>query len=170
MRRVIAGLVALAVLASCGGPEPAAAPGLRREGAMISSAVLFDPARFAGRWVVAASGVAGCAGAEQRWDWDGQGGFALSGVDCGAGVKPQYLTGRAVLTGPGGRLTPDESFARAPVWVLWVDQDYRMAVLGTPGGGFGMILTREVPPRADLYRAAQDVLDFNGYPVAAIGR
>ncbi|MBD3788352.1 MAG: hypothetical protein IE922_15575, partial [Sphingomonadales bacterium] len=53
MRGVIAGLMALAVLAACRAPEPAAAPGLRRAGAMISSAVLFDPARFGGRWVVA---------------------------------------------------------------------------------------------------------------------
>ena len=173
MRRVIlAAAAALMALSACRmrAPEPEAGPSLRQAGAMISSAVLFDPARFAGQWFVAASGVPGCAGAGQEWRWDGQGGFALSGIDCGAGGKPRYLTGRAVLTGPGGRLTPDEGFGRAPIWVLWVDQDYRMAVLGTPGGQFGMVLSRELPPRADLMRAAQEVLDFNGYSPARIGR
>lgn len=172
MRRVkvAAALIVLAVLGACRTPAPEAAPGLRRAGAMISSAVLFDPARFAGKWYVVASGVPGCAGAEQGWVWSGQGAFALSGIDCASGTKPHYLTGRAVMTGPGGRMMPDEGFSRAPVWVLWVDQDYRMAVLGTPGGQFGVVLSRELPPRGDLLRAAQEVLDFNGYPPGAVGR
>jgi len=172
MRRVILAAAAVVAVSACvmRAPEPEAAPGLRRAGTMISSAVLFDPSRFAGTWYVAASGVPGCAGAGQQWVWDGQGGFALSGIDCGGGAKPHYLTGRAQLSGPGGRLTPDEGFGRAPVWVLWVDQDYRMAVLGTPGGQFGMVLSRELPPRGDLMRAAQEVLDFNGYPPERIGR
>lgn len=172
MRGVMMALAALVAVASCGGraPEEAPGPGLRVPGAMISSAAVLDPARFAGAWFVAASGVAGCAGAGQRWDWDGRGSFALSGIDCGAGAKPRHLRGRAVLSGPGGRLSPDQGFGGAPVWVLWVDQDYRMAVLGTPGGQFGMILSRELPPRPDLFRAAQEVLDFNGYPPSRIGR
>lgn len=169
MRKLIwgAGLIALA---GCFGGKPAEAPSLRDPKGMISSAVIFDPARFAGRWFVAASGVPGCAGAAQDWVWDGRGAYQLSGVDCGAGAKPARLSGRAVMTGPGARFTPDAGFAKAPVWVLWMDQDYRVAVLGTPGGGFGMVLTRELPMRADLGAAAREVLGFNGYDVARIGR
>lgn len=165
MRQLIK--IALLGLAACAAPAPP--PGLRQPDTMISSAALFDPARFAGRWQVAASGVPGCAGAVQDWALQGAG-YALSGVDCGAGTAPAALGGRLTLTGPGGRLTPDTGFGRAPVWVLWVDQDYRIAVLGTPSGSFGMILARDLPARPDLLAAAREVLAFNGYDPARIGR
>ena len=166
MRRLIPALLCL--LAACVAP-PQPVQSLRDREAMISSAVVFDPARFAGRWHVAASGVPGCAGATQDWVFDGRGAYALSGIDC-ARARPAYLTGRAVITGPGARFMPDAGFGRAPIWVLWVDQDYRIAVLGTPEGRFGMIVTRELPPRADLMAAAQEVLAFNGYDTRRIGR
>ncbi|MCV2878065.1 lipocalin family protein [Sedimentimonas flavescens] len=165
MRRLIPALLCL--LAACAAPPPE--QGLRNREAMISSAVVFDPARFAGRWHVAASGVPGCAGAAQDWALDERGAYVLSGIDC-SGTRPAHLTGRAVITGPGARFAPDAGFGRAPVWVLWVDQDYRIAVLGTPEGQFGMIVTRELPPRADLMAAAQEVLAFNGYDLRRIGR
>lgn len=165
MRRLI--WAAALGLAACAVPAPA--PGLREGGAWISSAALFDPARFAGRWKVAESGTPGCAGATQDWAYDGHGGYALSGVDC-SGAKPAVLAGRAVVTGPGGRITPDTGFGREPVWVLWVDQDYRVAVLGTPSGRFGMVLARDLPARADLRTAAHEVLSFNGYLPGKIGR
>jgi apolipoprotein D and lipocalin family protein len=156
-------------LAACAAPEPGPAPGLRTAGAWISSASLFDPARFAGQWKVAESGTPGCAGATQDWRYDGRGAYALSGVDC-SGAKPRHLSGRAVVTGPGGRITPDAGFGREPVWVLWVDQDYRVAVLGTPSGRFGMVLARDLPVRSDLAAAAREVLSFNGYIPGKVGR
>lgn len=168
MRRLIwAGLLALAACSPR--PETATAPtALRDTKGWISSAVLFDPQRFAGRWHVAESGVPGCAGAAQTWAWDGRG-FALSGVDC-SGRRPAHLSGRLDLTGPGGRMTPQGAFGGDPVWVLWVDQDYRTAVLGTPSGRFGMVISRDLPARGDLLVAARRVLDFNAYDVRRIGR
>ncbi|MFT3689070.1 lipocalin [Paenirhodobacter sp.] len=168
MRHLIwAGVLALAACAAA--PERPAAPVvLRNPSGWISSAVLFDPQRFAGRWHVAESGVPGCAGARQDWAWDGRG-YVLSGVDCSGG-RPARLGGRLDLTGPGGRMTPQGAFGGAPVWVLWVDQDYRTAVLGTPSGRFGMVITRDLPPRGDLMVAARRVLDFNGYDIRRIGR
>jgi len=52
--------------------------------------------------------------------------------------------------------------------VLWVDQDYRVAVLGTPSGRWAMIVARPGAARADLVAAARDVLAFNGYDLAAL--
>lgn len=161
-------LAALIGLAACG-PEPASAPQpLRDPQGWISSAVLFDPVRFAGRWHVAESGVPGCAGAAQDWTWQG-GAWTISGTDC-AGTRPARAAGRIALTGPGARFTPESAFGGAPVWVLWVDQDYRVAVLGTPSGQFGMVVSRDLPPRSDLIAAAHEVLDFNGYDLRRIGR
>ncbi|HEY0213233.1 MAG TPA: lipocalin [Paenirhodobacter sp.] len=167
MRRLI--WAATLALAACGmRPEPQPATPLRDTQGWISSAVLFDPARFAGTWFVAESGTPGCAGARQDWAWNGQG-WTISGTDC-SGTRAARASGHVALTGPGGRFTPDGAFGREPVWVLWVDQDYRVAVLGTPSGHFGMVLSRSLPPRVDLLRAAHEVLDFNSYDLRRIGR
>ena len=160
-------VLALALLGACA-PKTPDLPTLRDPGAVISSAALFDPARFAGRWQVALSGVPGCAGGAQDWAWDGTGAFTLAGTDCTGAARA--MTGRAVVTGPGGRLTPTEAFGRAPVFVLWVDQDYRVAVLGTPSGGFAQVLARDLPLRTDLGAAAREVLEFNGYDLSRLGR
>lgn len=166
MRRL--GLALILALAGCIGGAP---EGLLREKGRVSSVALFDPARFGGDWRVLESGVAGCAGARQVWAYDGQGGYRLSGVDC-AGGAPQTLAGQMRVTGPGARMAASgDAYRRLPVWVLWVDQDYRMAALGTPDGSFGMVLAREAAAgRDDLIRAAREVLDFNGYDLRKIGR
>ena len=39
---------------------------------LITSAVLFDPARFGGEWQVAMSATPRCGGATQGWRWDGR--------------------------------------------------------------------------------------------------
>ena len=156
------------VLAGCVGSAPES---LLHEQGRMSSAALFEPARFGGEWRVVQSGVAGCAGARQDWAVDGQGGYRLSGVDC-SGAAPRALSGQMRVTGPGGRMAASgDAYRRLPVWVLWVDQDYRMAALGTPDGSFGVVLAREgATSRDDLIRAAREVLDFNGYNLRKIGR
>lgn len=165
MRAIGAALLLLAVAAACTKtPEPNAR---RNPEVRISSASLFDAGRFAGRWHVLQSYTPGCAGAAQDWQNAAPGGYMLAGVDC-TGAAPAVLTGRAVVTGPGGRITPDAGFGRDPVFVLWVDQDYRMAALGTPSGRWGMILSRDPAGRADLTRAAREVLAFNGYDLTQL--
>ncbi|SIS65204.1 lipocalin/fatty acid-binding family protein [Phaeovulum vinaykumarii] len=159
MSRVIA-LLPLLVLAACMAPGPQG--GLRDPQARISSAVLFDPARFAGEWRVMAAPARACAGARQDWRWRDED-FALSGIDC-TGPAPARLSGQALLVGPGARLVARGGYGGGPVWVLWVDQDYRVAALGTPEGGWAAVLARpEAARRADLIDAAREVLRFNGY-------
>ncbi|WP_444454768.1 lipocalin family protein [Rhodobacter capsulatus] len=170
MRRVIrAGFLAgLLALAACGQKAPEPAGSIRDPKAMITSAVLFDPARFGGEWQVAMSATPRCGGATQGWRWDGRGRYALSGVDC-SGTVPAVLKGQAALTGPGGRFAPDQGYGREPIWVLWVDQDYRVAALGTPSGDWAVVLVRPGKARGDLIAAAREVLDFNGYDLKRIG-
>lgn len=166
MRGVI--LVLLLALGACAPPAPPQPGSIRNPAAMISSAALFDPQRFGGSWRVVQTAAPGCGGARQDWLWDGRGAYALSGVDC-AGLVPARLKGRAVLSGPGGRLTPSGGYGEEPVFVLWVDQDYRVAALGTPSGRWAVVLSRQMPPRDDLLKAAREVLDFNGYDLSRIG-
>ena len=47
--------------------------------------------------------------------------------------------------------------------MLWVDEGYRTAVVGSPSGGSGFILNREPDIPADRLTAARQVLAFNGY-------
>jgi len=56
-----------------------------------------------------------------------------------------------------------------PLWVLWVDEGYRTAVIGEPQGRFAWIINRGGAIPADRWVAAQRILDFNGYvPVALV--
>jgi apolipoprotein D and lipocalin family protein len=142
--------------------------GLRRAGAPISSSTAFDPARFAGQWwLVAAYGAeAGCGPVGENWVQAGPGRFEVTGQHCGALGRGGFRT-EATLVGPG-RIRRGSASGDETLWLLWVDADYRVAVIGTPDGRFGRILARSSVPRADLMQAARDVLRFNGYDPAAL--
>ncbi len=156
-------ILALALaLAACTSPAPPRRDASQR----IASVMAFDTARFAGRWQVAASHTPGCAGSEMVWDATAAG-YALSGTDC-TGTAPAALNAQARLSGPGARITAAPAFGGDPVWVLWVDQDYRLAVLATPSGRWAMIVTRPGLARPDLMAAARDVLEFNGFDLALL--
>jgi apolipoprotein D and lipocalin family protein len=57
-----------------------------------------------------------------------------------------------------------------PLWVLWVDDGYRTAVIGEPQGRFGWVINRDATIPRDRWVAAQRILDFNGYDPAALVR
>jgi apolipoprotein D and lipocalin family protein len=154
-----------ALLAGCAPPAPETS---RDPGAMIASAALFDPARFADVWhIVAALGPeAGCGPLTETWIPEAPGRFAVTGTFCGpSGARAFAAT--ADLVGPGRFRRPARE-GDDPLWVLWVDADYRVAVIGTPSGRFARILARRPDPRPDLIAAAREVLDFNGYALAGL--
>ena len=154
------------MLVGCGPtPEPV---GYRTRPGMIASAALFDPARFQGDWHVVAAFApeAACGALQEAWSDDGPGRFLVRGAACSSAGLRQFAT-RAVLTGPG-RISRIGAAGPEEMWVLWVDADYRIAAIGTPSGRFGRILARDAAPRADLLRAAQTVLDFNGYDISGL--
>lgn len=167
------GLLAAGVaLAGCGGPDSGA--GFRDGRTMIASAALFDPTRFAGDWRVvadfAAPGTAACPVTPEQWALTGPGRFSVSGTACAGGRGGRFDQGAAVI-GPGRIAATAPGWAgpgTEPLWVLWVDAGYRIAAIGTPSGRFGLILSREAPPRPDLLAAAREALDFNGYDLARL--
>lgn len=161
MRGLIALVATGFAVFACAKSGPSGPVNRRDPAAFISSASLFEADKFAGTWRVAGSYTTGCTGAEQVWAQTSDG-WDISGIDC-SGATPAALSGHAKLTGPGGRISPVGGYGDEPVWVLWVDQDYRVAVLGAPSGHYAMILTRPGMARGDLLNAAREVLDFNGF-------
>lgn len=165
MFRAVASVVAVAMLAGCAGaPEGP----IRNVGVPITSLALYDPARMAGDWhLVAAYGEeVACGPVTERWTPRGDGTLAVSGTAC-RGASRVSLDTVALPSGPG-RFERRGVSGRETLWVLWADADDRVAVIGTPDGGFGRILSREPALRPDLMQAARQVLDFNGYDLARL--
>ncbi len=170
MRRI--GPIALCLaLAGC-----AAAPVYRDTDAQISSAAAFDPARYAGRWYEIARFPVpfqkGCVAATAEYDLRADGTLRVVNT-CRDGAPDgpiRRIEGQAELVGPG-RLEVSFNgvpFARSPYWVLWTDDTYETAVVGLPSGRAGWVLSRTPTIRPDRWRAALDVLDFNGYDTARL--
>lgn len=67
-----------------------------------------------------------------------------------------------------GRFTLGEKPYQTEYWVLWVDEGYRTAAIGTPSGSFGWILDRARSGGDDRIKAARDVFEFNGYNLARL--
>ena len=53
-------------------------------------------------------------------------------------------------------------------WVLWVDDDFRTAVIGSPTGAFGWIMDRPGAASVDRTRAAREILEFSGYDLGRL--
>lgn len=165
MYRLIAVLLALA-LAGCAARAPAPQAGFRKAGAPIYSIAGFDPARLPGRWAeVASFAPAGTrcrpGGVEIT---PGAAGLTASGRLCRAGAEVTRQ-GALTPTGPGRLTLAGEA---EPLWVIWVDTDYRTLVIGTPSGRFGHILNRGGALAPDRMAAAREILDWNGYDVTQL--
>ncbi|MEI2805504.1 lipocalin family protein [Albidovulum sp.] len=162
MRLAPLALALTAALAACApAPQPA---GLRDPSTAISSNAAFDPARFADVWHVAATygEEARCGPLAETWVPTGPGRYRVTGTACGPRGARAFLS-EARVTGPG-RITRGAE----ELWVLWVDADYRVAVIGTPSGRFARVLSRTPGVRPDLMEAARRVLQFNGYDPAGL--
>lgn len=156
-------LVSALALCSCGlfapTPEPAPpAPSYRDQTQPIASAALFDPDRFSGTWhEVAAFHDLQPHCTFGTWDMVRTAEGYLMSTSC--------PTSQAnVIAEPAGRMTArfDTSETQS-LWILWVDEGYRTAVVGTPDGTVGWILNRQPAIPSDRMRAAREMLDFNGY-------
>lgn len=168
-----AAIFCILLLSGCATVPPG---GYRDADVTISSAAAFDPARYAGLWYeIARYPVpfqAGCVAVRAKYTLRPEGGFdVLNTCRDGALDGPERrIEGSARITGPGRLSVKFDGvpFIRAPYWVLWVDADYRTAVVGVPSGRAGWILNRdpEIPP--DRLRAALRVLEFNGYDLSRL--
>lgn len=48
-------------------------------------------------------------------------------------------------------------------WVLYVDEEYKVAVVGEPGRKYGWILTRDIEPDSEKLKEAYNAIENNGY-------
>lgn len=141
----------------------------------ISSQAVFDPARYAGLWYeVARYPVpfeAGCVGVTAAYAPRDDGLLSVLNTcrDAEGAVK-STIAGTAEIVGPGRLKVRFASvpFVAADYWVLWVDADYKTAVVGAPNGRSGWILNRSPAIRADRLATARDVLAFNGYDLSRL--
>ncbi|MEL6205335.1 MAG: lipocalin family protein [Pseudomonadota bacterium] len=152
-RAPLAALVvaALAALIACT-PPPVTA--YRDRSVPISSTTRFDPDRFAGRWQRTAAFDPAFLSSDCRTVTFTKASDIMAVAPCDG---PESV---AHDISPLGRLTPREG---PDLWVLWVDEGFRTAVIGTPSGALGWVLERSGRTPPDRRAAARQVLDFNGY-------
>lgn len=155
----------LAILSACAAPDRV--PVYRDITAPISSATRFDSGLFAGRWfTIEAAGTR--FPAELSFTYEGAGRFSYVGAEP-FNDRLIYNNQAVFNLVDAGRLV-SESNRGDVVWVLWVDEDHRTAVLGNPAGTFAQIINRTPQLRADRLAAAREVLAFNGYDLAKLRR
>ena len=65
------------------------------------------------------------------------------------------------------RLTAQTTNAEMELWVIWIDDGYRTAALGSPDSDMAFIVDRKTSGGADRMTAASEVLEFNGYNMSA---
>jgi apolipoprotein D and lipocalin family protein len=149
--------LALAACARAPAPPPAAAPSFRDASAPIGSTTRGTASDLAGDWVVAAAypGPLPVAPGTRVAVAPGAGGSVLWRL--GGTELPTAATGPGRYRGAG-----------ADLWVLWVDDGFRTAVVGTPDGRFGWIMDRPGQAAPDRTLAAREMLDFNGYDLARL--
>lgn len=153
----------------------ACAPVHRDTAARMETVADLDLARYAGRWFEVARFPVifqqGCTATTADYGLRADG--TLSVVNqCRRGDPDgpvSRISGTARVVGPGQLsvrlgLVP---FA-GPYWVLWVDEDYGMAVVGTPSGRAGWVLARRPDPAPDRLARARAVLEANGYDTARL--
>lgn len=171
---------ALLLLAACGTPLPDEDVGglftvYRDTTVPIASKAVFDPARYLGTWYEVARFPVpfetGCVKVTAIYGRNADGSVSVRNIcrNPDGSVKSE-ITGTAEIVGPG-RLKvsfPSVPFGASDYWVLWVDEGYRTAVVGTPNGRSGWILNRDPQIPKDRLNAAREVLDFNGYDISRL--
>lgn len=143
-------LLALCLITACSPPMM----GARRADAPIASTTRFEAARFAGPWVM-------------RHAIDRTAPRNLS-FEEGSGqiIGLRYVDGsgqRMALTSDGPHPARFTDARGRALWVLWVDDDYRTALLGAPDGRLAWIIDRRTAGGADRIDAALRHAAANGY-------
>lgn len=156
-------LIALLLLAGCTAPVADPVAGFRDPDALIGATSRYDATRFAGPWIVRGGFGADLPARVALVDSTGGTAFQL----CGAGGECQPLW-LAQSVGQGRYAMQRADGTTRDLWVLWVDEGFRTAVVGNPAGDFGWILDRKATGGADRITAAQEIFDFNGYDLGQL--
>jgi apolipoprotein D and lipocalin family protein len=172
LTRRAAALLLLAPLAACAPEAPAPALSFRDRTRPIASTTRGGPADLRGAWVVSASyphgpglgrlvGVGSVVGLSTG-SGDGVNWNVLDSPGAEAGLFGTELIGPGRYLHRGSRSGPSE------IWVLWTDDDFRTAAIGTPDGSFGWIMDRPGEASPDRTEAARRMLEFNGYDLSRL--
>jgi apolipoprotein D and lipocalin family protein len=169
-------LVLALLVAGCG-PRFEEAPlfeSYRDRSVPIGSKALFEPERYLGLWYEVARYPnffeAGCVNVTAEYGAREDGLISVVNT-CGApDGSVRRIEGTAEIVGPGRLVVRFDSvpFVAGDYWVLWVDEGYRTAVVGTPDGTTGWILNRDPVIPEDRLVAAREILDFNGYDLTRL--
>lgn len=165
-------LTAFLGLAGCGG---GLFESYRDQSVAITSQANFQPERYLGTWhEVARFPVVfekDCVGVTAEYGTNPDGSVSVFNTCRNKdGSVRSTIIGRGDIVGPG-RLKvsfPSIPFVKSDYWVLWVDEDYRTAVVGAPNGQSGWILNRTPDISADRLKAAKDILAYNGYDLSRL--
>ena len=164
-RRYLVGALLVGGLVACA-PVPTVPPApsditFRNSSANIGATTRFDPVRFAGDWHVVARFVeTGETVAHDVIAVTYQQGKDRIVVVASEGAQTYAYDGTAVLRPKQGD----------PLIIMWVDEGFRTAVLGTPSGRVGYILDRKPNPRKDRLKAATEILKFYGWDTRRLKR
>lgn len=162
MRRA---LLALPFLAACAAaPPPPPAESFRDRSVPIGSTTRGGLADLEGDWVIAQSfpGAAFASPGTHLLIEQGTDATALLRFEGPGGVRDLPV---AMIV--PGRLAPQPA-GGPDLWVVWVDDDFRTAAVGTPDGSLGWIMDRPGQASADRTQAAREVLEWSGYDVARL--
>jgi len=165
LRRYLVGALLVGGLVACA-PVPTVPPApsditFGNPSANIGATTRFDPVRFAGDWHVVARFVeTGETAAHDVIAVTYQQGKDRIVVVASEGAQTYAYDGTAVLRPKQGD----------PLIIMWVDEGFRTAVLGTPSGRVGYILDRKPNPRKDRLKAATEILKFYGWDTRRLKR
>ncbi|MCZ0812488.1 MAG: lipocalin family protein [Pseudomonadota bacterium] len=169
MRRL--GLLSLLFLAACASAPTG--PGYRDTGQPLSVTTRSDHARLSGDWVLRATTpptpeMAGLIAVGYNPGETDRFTFTRRVCDADGACETRRVTRTATVLGPNRWRLSGPSGA-LELWVVWVDEGYRTAAIGTPDGSFGWVLDRAPSGGADRITAAREILEFNGYAERALG-
>lgn len=142
----------------------------------ITSQADFDPTRYLGTWYEIArypvSFQEGCTATTATYGLiDDDTISVVNRCRDGSPDGPvKEIQGTATIEAPGQLRVRFSSipFARAPYWVLWVDESYDTAVVGVPNGRAGWILARTPEITPETRTQAESILRANGYDTMAL--
>jgi len=167
MRRLAAALAVFAALAGAASAEV-----YRDTSVEMTTVARLDTDKYLGRWYEIARFPVrfeeGCVGVTADYALRDDGQIRVVNT-CRQGTLDgpvEQAEGRARVEGPGKlsvTFVPWLPFARGDYWVLYLDADYSLSVVGSPNGKTGWILSR-TPQITEAQRAtAEAALQRNGY-------
>lgn len=127
-------------LAACGAPSEGP---YRDTGKPMGATTRFDANRFAGDWQV----------------------VARFGTAPDGPMQFDAARGTLAETGRGREFAVND---RNGIAVMWVDDGFRTAALGSVDGRIGFILDRTLPGAPDRIAAARDIMAFYGWDVGRL--